>query len=174
MQFLFRGYTEERYYWELVVFGRKFFLTFFAVFTEYMNVQTRSTLLCIVLLGLLELSMSAKPYYSNVLNRLEIASLFITYMTANLGILMRDQKSPELVATLVIFVLMMHLSFFVAWILAIVISLYEKNKVVHEVVNTVVGDEKVIASGLYQSFSESKLTERITCAKDMIFLFPLI
>ena len=33
--YFFRGYNKDHYYWELVMFSRKFFLIFIGVFTEF-------------------------------------------------------------------------------------------------------------------------------------------
>jgi len=86
--FIYRGYRPEFYFWETIMFSRKFLLIFIGVFTEFFPTNTKPTMLIIILVGYIYLQIKFKPYQFNYLNKLETYSLVVAFLTGNIGILL--------------------------------------------------------------------------------------
>ena len=86
--FIYRGYRPEFYFWETVMFSRKFLLIFIGVFTEFFPKKTKPTMLIIILVGYIYVQIKFRPYQFTYLNKLEAYSLVVAFLTGNIGILL--------------------------------------------------------------------------------------
>ena len=86
--FFYKDYKTEFYFWETIMFSRKFLLIFIGVFTEFFPTNTKPTMLIIILVGYIYLQIKFKPYQFNYLNKLETYSLVVAFLTGNIGILL--------------------------------------------------------------------------------------
>jgi hypothetical protein len=156
LTFLYRGYTEECYYWEIYIFARKFILTLFSVITKVLDKTSKSALLVLFLVTFLEINLAVSPYYSIIVNRIEKMSIFLSFLTANVGIVLwtyNDWSVP-----LVGLILALNLLFMVSWVLAVLTYFYEKNTIVTRLIKLITGkSRKNINLNLINLFSASKL-----------------
>lgn len=114
--FIYRGYKKEYYFWEIIMFSRKFILILIGTFTEIFPKQIKPTLLIIFLIGYIYLQTSYSPYQSEFLNSLEIMSLITAFLTACIGILLFSEKLKEISYLFVFMVALINAFFFIVWI----------------------------------------------------------
>jgi hypothetical protein len=119
-QFLYGGYTEETYYWEGVILLRKAMLNVILVTMQASSAMTQALAVQIVLLGSIIAQNTLQPYSNVILNRLELASLGLSYSTLYAGLFLFDEgvsKSVKMVLTISL------LSLFCVAIVGFVVSL---------------------------------------------------
>ena len=84
--FLTSGYSDEYYYWEIVLLMRKtlivLMLTFLAPVSS--GVQSLTAILVFVLFFMIQIKL--KPFYDDSLNNMETISLFVLIMTIYCGL----------------------------------------------------------------------------------------
>ena len=86
--FLYKGYKEEYYYWEIVFFSRKFFLIMLGAFSEVFSGKTQNMNLMWFLFVYYFIQNSFQPYAFDYLNRIESTTLKISLLTALMGVLL--------------------------------------------------------------------------------------
>ena len=96
-QFLYGGYTEETYYWEGVILLRKAMLNVILVTMQASSAMTQALAVQIVLLGSIIAHNTLQPYSHMILNRLELASLCLSYSTLYAGLFLFDEGVSEAV-----------------------------------------------------------------------------
>ena len=75
--FFYRGFKNEYYYWECIIFVRKFLLSLFSALTETLTEEIGETILVTILTVFLLFNLLNKPYKSRYGNTLESFSLLI-------------------------------------------------------------------------------------------------
>ena len=113
--FLYRGYRKEAYYWELVIFTRKFILIFIGVFTEFFPKQIKPTMLLIILISYICLQTHFQPFQRIYLNNLETMSLITAFLTACVGILLFSEHMKPFAVLFVFVVFAINCMFLVLW-----------------------------------------------------------
>lgn len=113
--FIYRGYRKEYYYWEIIMFSRKFILIFIGVFTEFFPKQTKPTMLLIILISYIFLQITNMPYQFNYLNYLEIISLITSFLTAMIGVLLFSEKMQKYSILFLCIVFFVNVYFLIHW-----------------------------------------------------------
>ena len=113
--FLYRGYRKEAYYWELVIFTRKFILIFIGVFTEFFPKQIKPTMLLIILISYICLQTHFQPFQRIYLNNLETMSLITAFLTACVGILLFSEHMKPFAVLFVFVVFAINCMFLLSW-----------------------------------------------------------
>jgi hypothetical protein len=88
LAFLWAGHKAKYYFWEMVVIVRRVFFVTLAVFSSYLSLKWKTTLLLISLLVFCRLHFECWPHLKNGLNMLEMMSLVILYMTTVSGLVL--------------------------------------------------------------------------------------
>ena len=114
--FIYRGYKPEYYFWEVVMFSRKFLLIFIGVFTEFFPKKTKPTMLIIILVGYMYSQIKFNPYFPNHFNKLESMSLAVVFTTANIGILLFSEVIQRVSALFVLIVFFINFCYLVYWV----------------------------------------------------------
>ena len=114
--FIYRGYKPEYYFWEIVMFTRKFMLIFIGVFTEFFPKKTKPTMLIIILVGYMYAQIKFNPYQFSYLNKMESASLAVAFITANIGILLFSDILQNLSILFVLVVFFINFTYFCYWL----------------------------------------------------------
>ena len=113
---LFRGYRKEYYYWEIVLFSRKFLLIFIGVFTEFFPDEEKATFFLLIITIYLFVHISCAPFKFEYMNRLETISLIISFLTGTIGILMFSDNFKPLSIFFVFIVSVLNFGFIIFWI----------------------------------------------------------
>ena len=91
--YFYRGYSKNCFYWEIVLFSRKFLLIFVGVFTEVFPKNSKAAVFLVIINSYHYVQFSNKPFKHEYLNRLEKFSLFVCSLTEIIGILLISEKS---------------------------------------------------------------------------------
>eukprot|EP00347_Sterkiella_histriomuscorum_P017868 403347667 len=84
--FLYRGYRNDFYYWEIVIMYRKILIIFIAVFVKNFGVIAQALVVFIVLIAFLMTNTEKQPFSTKALNDLETLSLITSMITIYCGI----------------------------------------------------------------------------------------
>ena len=84
--FLTAGFSEEHYYWEIVLLMRKTIIVMMVTFLAPVSAGIQSLFALFVLLGFFWLQMKVKPYYAEQLNVMEKISLIVMLLTIYSGL----------------------------------------------------------------------------------------
>jgi hypothetical protein len=144
--FLYNGFQNELFFWEIVVMYRKIGMIFISVFIQPQGVITQAMLVFILMIGFLIANLKKKPYVSIALNDLETFSLITSAVSIYCGIFFitdipaKDLKQiPASVKGIVSLSEGMRLVFFFIIMLSnIVFFGYWLYKMLQEVKNTLV------------------------------------
>jgi hypothetical protein len=137
LNFMYRGYAEKHYDWEIVIFCRKFLLTMLVVWTQFMNRNTKSAILIFFLLFWFEINIKCKPYLSGVMNMLESLGLLISLIIANMGIIM--WYYPDLEEFMRDSILAINSLYLTLWTLAFAYCILEKKEKFRRFIRTITG-----------------------------------
>jgi hypothetical protein len=96
LKFVYKGYRAEYYYWEFIIIIKKFFLIFIGSFTEFFDTDSKATVLLIVVSIFLLFQTRIKPYESQYLNNIEFLSLLVTFLSANVGIMLYSDDMKKI------------------------------------------------------------------------------
>ena len=96
LKFIFNGYKPEYYYWEIILIIKKVLLIFIGNFTEFFPTDSKATILLIVLAIFIFIQSRYKPYEAKVLNQIEFLSLFVTFLSANIGIMLFSEDMKKI------------------------------------------------------------------------------
>ncbi len=88
LKFIYKGYRAEYYYWELVIITKKVIFIFIGSFTEFFPSESKATILLIIVALFLLLQTRLQPYEAKTLNNIEFLSLLVTFVSANVGIML--------------------------------------------------------------------------------------
>ena len=127
--FIYRGYRPEFYFWETVMFTRKFLLIFIGVFTEFFPKKTKPTMLIIILVGYIYLQIKFKPYQFAYLNKLEAYSLVVAFLTGNIGILLFSDFLQSLSVFFLFLIFGINILYFSVWIKCLIVYGNLKDKI---------------------------------------------
>ncbi len=109
--FLEKEYRPEYYYWEIIIFGKKFLIIFVVTFKEFFNMETRMLSLIMILIMFIYLNFTLKPYKNKFLTGLDIKSLIISLITAVVGISIKTEFIKDKSSSLVIVVIFINSAF---------------------------------------------------------------
>ena len=85
MGFLFNGFREKRYYWEVILISRKVLIIGSAVFLSTISPETQVLVNMFILTMSILIHLKYHPYYTPVLNKMETYSLVVTIITMYAG-----------------------------------------------------------------------------------------
>lgn len=115
LKFLYRGYRFEYYYWEIVLYTKKFLLIFIGSFSEFFPNTTKATILLIILTYYLFLQARQKPYETYFLNNIEYFSLIVTFLTANSGIMLFTPDLHKYSQIFLMMIIFINFSYIILW-----------------------------------------------------------
>eukprot|EP01017_Pseudomicrothorax_dubius_P038074 TRINITY_DN5657_c0_g2_i8.p1 TRINITY_DN5657_c0_g2~~TRINITY_DN5657_c0_g2_i8.p1 ORF type:complete len:217 (-),score=10.28 TRINITY_DN5657_c0_g2_i8:92-742(-) len=128
MSFLWISYNKNGYFWEFVIIARKVIMILVSVITINLSYKWRTVLVLLVILAMIRMQIGWQPYATKAFNNLEITSLLIIYVSANLGLLM-DAISDDYVKSAFSTVIVILNSIYGAiCICYLLISLYRTRK----------------------------------------------
>lgn len=130
--FIYRGYSI--FYWEIVIMARKISMVIVAVFGLRASVQTQALMSLLVVVLATAAHVYAKPFESNILDKLEAYSLTTSFVTLYFGMFFftRDvEESPFFLNVVTFIVLGTNAAFIVYWCVAIWTALQEDVGIVH-------------------------------------------
>ena len=113
--FFYRGYNQRCYFWEIVIFSRKFLLIFIGVFTEFFPKDAKATVFLVVISFYLYFQITYKPFKYDYLNRLENFSLLVCFLTGNIGILLFSEEIKPYAFLFVLLVALLNLGLVFFW-----------------------------------------------------------
>jgi hypothetical protein len=133
LKFIYKGYKEDYYYWELVIFAKKIILIFIGSFTDFFPNESKATVLLALICIFLLLQVRIQPYENSYLNQIELLSLFVTFLTANFGLLLYSEDFKKAGVVLLAIMIMINVLFFCFWIYVFIFfkrkSMREKKKI---------------------------------------------
>jgi hypothetical protein len=115
LKFIYKGYREECYYWEYVLFIKKIILIFIGSFTDFFPNESKATILLALICIFLLLQVRIQPYENPYLNQIEFFSLFVTFLTANFGLLLYSEDFKSISAVMLAIMILIHVSFICFW-----------------------------------------------------------
>lgn len=92
--FLYKGYREKKYFWEIVVMVRKVVMIFISVFLRSVGTRVQALSVFLLLLFFVVLTVSHRPYVTRQLNSLEVYSLVTSCITIYCGFFFLSQLDP--------------------------------------------------------------------------------
>ena len=124
--FLFNGYKQNRYYWEINIMYRKILLITLSVF-NISNAQIIQALnFILVLLGSIYLHHSFKPYNSNQLNNMEMQALNIAAITIYFGLYYLSKSINKPIKIILFILIIFGNSYFILyWTYYITTALFD-------------------------------------------------
>lgn len=79
--FLFNGYKLETFFWEVIVLYRKISIVMVSVFFSVVSPEAQVLVVILIIVVSLLLQIRFKPFYSDVLNKMELYSLQVAVTT---------------------------------------------------------------------------------------------
>jgi hypothetical protein len=83
--FLYRGYSSDCFYWEIIIMSRKMLMVIVATFGLRASVQTQGMLALLVVAVALVVHLNLRPYDEYVLDRLELYGLISSFIILYCG-----------------------------------------------------------------------------------------
>lgn len=111
--FLYNGYKEDCYMWEILVIFRKAMISFIGVFVQEPFFQQYSA--CIILVFCLIIHVRKSPYKSSVINLYEGLGLFACWLTQMGSLLYWYDSSDAWANTITVVLLLIHLITIIMW-----------------------------------------------------------
>ena len=115
LAFIFKGYKENYYFWEVVLFSRKFFLLFVAVVSEIFPGETQNTNILLILFFYYDIQNRCQPYAFNYFNHIEATTMKISLLTALIGIFLYEDLFKPASLYLLIFIFLINAYFLGLW-----------------------------------------------------------
>lgn len=79
--FLFNGYKVETFFWEVIILYRKIFIVMTTVFFSVVSTEAQVLVVLLIIIVSLLLHIRYEPFYTEVLNRMELYSLQVACTT---------------------------------------------------------------------------------------------
>lgn len=117
LKFIYQGYIDEYYFWELVIFAKKIILLFVQSFSELFPDESKSIMLLVIIILFLLAQIRYQPYQQKELNHIEMCSLFITFLSANIGVLLFSEDMKKASAFLMYLMIIINIGFILYWLL---------------------------------------------------------
>lgn len=114
--FLFPGYKKEYYYWEIVIFSRKFCLILVGMFNEFFPTYTKPAMFIIVISFYTFLQIMCRPYQFAYMNNLELGSLISTFFCTNIFMLIFSDKMTLIGMSFLVGVFSLNFIFIIFWL----------------------------------------------------------
>lgn len=113
--FIYKGYQEDYYFWEVVLFSRKFILIFIGVFTEFSTTSSRNINLVLILMVYMYLQIACQPYQMNFFNKIETISLIVATLTCYTGIILVADSMKCASIYLLVFIFALNFYYLSVW-----------------------------------------------------------
>ena len=114
--FIYRGYKEDCFYWEILLFSRKFLLVMIGILTEAFPSQTKDVVLFFILICYWLLQFQNDPFAYHYLNTLEMGSLNISLIMTFIGMMLSNESVRKVSIVLVILVFVMNAWYIGYWL----------------------------------------------------------
>ena len=111
--FFYKDYQVKFFYWECLIFFRKFILTFFSVLSHTMNNEIRLIVMFIIIWIFYGLTNKHKPYKSLQCNELELTSMTICMISIFSSAVFASECKIELQYVVAVVCILSNLFFFV-------------------------------------------------------------
>lgn len=115
LKFLYRGYSPKFYFWEIIMFSKKFLLIFIGSFNDFFPSSTKAIVLLIFMAFYIFIQTKFKPFETRYLNNIEFTSLVMTFLTANMGIMLFTDDLKKISHVFLILILIFNFSFILLW-----------------------------------------------------------
>ena len=100
----------------MIILLKKFFLIFIGCFTEFFDTDSKATILLIVISVFLLFQTRIKPYEYRHLNNIEFLSLLVTFLSANVGIMLYSEDMKKISFIFLIGLISFNSLFVIYWI----------------------------------------------------------
>ena len=84
--FLYLGYTNKKYWWEIAILARKFAILMTLVWINRISVTIQALVALLILFIAVGMHYSNNPFRKNIINRIESLSLFVGLTTVYAGL----------------------------------------------------------------------------------------
>ena len=128
LSFFYCGYRSKYYYWECVIFFRKFFLTFILTLDQKIEEGYKWTLVLTILFLAFSASFHSKPYKIVFLNKLELFSLLTCIVSSFISALSVTNANEAFKSVINIICIGFNLMFYISAVLLIAYDFYNKIK----------------------------------------------
>ena len=118
LRFIYRGFKNEYYYWELVIFIKKMILIFIGSFTDMFPAESKAPILLVVISIFLLIQVRVKPYERTYLNNIETLSLLVSFLSANIGIMLYSDDLKKTSTYFLGLMITFNISFLLYWLMA--------------------------------------------------------
>ncbi len=92
--FIYKGYTDGSYLWEILVMYRKVFIAFISIFLAAYGTMTQALLLLLFMMFFIFITIRRRPFETMHMNELEVISLFALIVTVYCGLFFLSSRSP--------------------------------------------------------------------------------
>ena len=128
LSFFYCGYRSKYYYWECVIFFRKFFLTFILTLDQKIEEGYKWTLVLIILFLSFNATIQSKPYKIVLMNKLEYFSLLTCIVSSFISALAVTKANEAFKSAINIICIGFNLIFYISAAILIAHDFYCKLK----------------------------------------------
>ena len=114
--FIYKGYNEKYYFWEIILFSRKFLLIFIGVFTDFFPTSTRDMNLILIMMIYFLAQILCEPFHLKFLNNLETLSLLIATVTCYMGVLFYSNSMKKAALFFLIVIFSLNIFYLLLWL----------------------------------------------------------
>ena len=128
--FFYKDFNDKNYFWEPLIFFRKFLITFISTVNEAISDELKSVLLIAVFNFYIYITLKCKPYKNESCNKYEILSLVILLFTSVSSLILSSKIENLWKYVISWLVLILNLAIYFFWIFSIIKKLLQilKNK----------------------------------------------
>jgi len=116
MGFLYKGYKEDYFYWEILLFSRKFLIVMIGGLSETLPSQTNDIALFFVLSCYWLFQFHNEPFLFSFLNTLEMRSLNICIISTFIGMMMYSEILRKITVLFLIIVIGLNAGYILYWL----------------------------------------------------------
>ena len=118
--FLYLGYLPRKYWWEMVILGRKFTILMTIVWLNRVSVEIQALVALLIIVIANRMHYANMPYESKAVNEIEVWSLMVCFFTLYFGLwyLSGDIYSEEAKIILFALIILSNLCFLMKWVIA--------------------------------------------------------
>ena len=128
--FFYKDFTSKYYFWECLIFVRKFILSFLASMTETLPTEIICVLMIICLFFSLLMTMKHNPYKLKSANSVEITSLFVCLITVMSSLIFQSNSPSNFVNFIAISCVIFNLLFFVLDGFCLIVDSYKRSHII--------------------------------------------
>ena len=128
LNFFYGGYQSKYYYWESLIFFRKFFLALILTLDQTINQEFKWILVIIILLIYFNITVACQPYKRQFANKLELFSLFTCIISVFISSLAESNENSSFTSVFNIICIIANLTFYAAAFIFILFNFLLKMK----------------------------------------------